>query len=80
MACDRYRNGVGTHTEVLDAEAPCSLTDYNHLNALLRLPPPALLARRPSARDRNTPCASDKTRSSPPPRSSPLVAGRLWVA
>ena len=34
VARDRYRNGVGTHTEVLDAEALRSLTDYNHLNAL----------------------------------------------
>ena len=34
VARDRYRNGVGTHTEVLDAEALRSLTDTNHLNAL----------------------------------------------
>jgi outer membrane protein TolC len=33
VARDRYRNGVGTHTEVLDAEALRSLTDSNHLNA-----------------------------------------------
>lgn len=33
VARDRYRNGVGTHTEVLDAEALRSLTDHNHLNA-----------------------------------------------
>ena len=32
-ARDRYRNGVGTHTEVLDAEALRTLTDRNHLNA-----------------------------------------------
>lgn len=37
VARDRYRNGVGTHTEVLDAEALRSLTDYNHLNALYDL-------------------------------------------
>jgi outer membrane protein TolC len=33
VARDRYRNGVGTHTEVLDAEALRTLTDGNHLNA-----------------------------------------------
>lgn len=33
VARDRYRNGVGTHTEVLDAEALRTLTDRNHLNA-----------------------------------------------
>lgn len=33
VARDRYRNGVGTHTEVLDAEALRSLSDSNHLNA-----------------------------------------------
>ena len=33
VARDRYRNGVGTHTEVLDAEALRALTDSNHLNA-----------------------------------------------
>lgn len=37
VARDRYRNGVGTHTEVLDAESLRSLTDYNHVNALYDL-------------------------------------------
>ena len=30
---DRYRNGLGTHTEVLDAEALRTLTERNHLDA-----------------------------------------------
>lgn len=33
VARDRYRNGLGTHTEVLDAEALRTLTERNHLDA-----------------------------------------------